>query len=219
MSIQVIGAGMGRTGTMSLKHALEALGYMKCHHMIEVIGDESGSQFNFWKTYYKTGKVDHEAMFKGYTSVVDFPGSIFYKDLMAQYPDAKIILTVRDPENWYKSVSDTIYPVPRGFKRIMMKAVGLFNSKVRHISKVLDWVDEMIWSDMFEGKFPDKQYALKRFTDWNEEVKKTVPADRLLVFDIKEGWEPLCAFLGVPVPDMPFPRLNDTASFKNRKLF
>lgn len=208
---------MARTGTMSLKHALEALGYNKCHHMIEVIGDES--QLPLWQAYLNTGKGDYDSIFKGYKAVVDFPGSIYYKDLMKRYPDAKIILTVRDPEKWYKSVSDTIYPIPRGFKRFMVSMMGLFNPKPRYLAKFFKYVDELIWINFFEGKFLDKTYALKRFNDWNEEVKRTVPADKLLIFEINEGWEPLCKFLGVPVPNESFPWLNDTASFKNRKLF
>src|SRR3954470_14529531 len=106
MSIEVIGAGMGRTGTLSLKHALEELGYKKTHHMFELM--QAPVQLPYWKDLYKTKSTDYDTMLKGFTAVVDFPGALFYKELMVKYPNAKVILTARDPEKWYKSCRDTI---------------------------------------------------------------------------------------------------------------
>jgi len=216
MSIKVIGAGMGRTGTLSLKLALEQLGYDKCHHMVEVF--KNPPQLALWRDLSDNKPVDFEQLLKGYEAIVDFPGSIFYKKLMQQYPDAKVILSLRDPEKWYKSASDTIYQLPRGFDRFMMKLVGLFKPEVAHISRNLDFANKVVWLDFFENRFKDKDYAIQKFIDWNEEVKRIVPADKLLVFEAQQGWEPLCAFLDKPVPATPYPRVNDTAEFKNRKM-
>jgi hypothetical protein len=215
MSIQVIGAGMGRTGTLSLKHALEELGYTKTHHMMEVI--ENPEQLPYWIEMHYKRKSDYDAMFKGFAAMVDFPGAIYYKEFMEQYPDAKVILNVRDPEKWYKSVNDTIYNIPRGFQRVMMKAVGLFKPQVKYMATFFDYVDNLLWNGFFEGKFEDKEFTIKKFNDWTEEVKRTVPPEKLLVFEVSQGWEPLCAFLNKPIPDKPFPRVNDTVEFNERK--
>jgi hypothetical protein len=215
MSIQVIGAGMGRTGTLSLKHALEELGYNKCHHMMEVIANPP--QLAFWKEMEAKRTTDFDAMMNGYEAMVDFPGSLYYKEMMQKYPDAKVVLTVRPAEKWYKSVSDTIYNLPRGPKRWMMKIAGLFDPQVAHMANIFDYVDNAIWSNLFKGKFEDKEFALKRFDDWTEEVKRTVPKEKLLVFEVTQGWQPLCEFLGKPIPSTPFPRVNDTAEFLERK--
>ncbi len=215
MSIQVIGAGMGRTGTLSLKHALEELGYQKCHHMMEVI--QNPSQLPFWKEMHEKRNTDFEAMLKGYTAMVDFPGAMYYKEFMKQYPEAKIVLTVRDSEKWYKSCRETIYKVPKGFDIFMMKLVGIFKPQVKHMSSFFDYVTKVIWGNFFEGKFEDKPYAIKRFSDWTEEVKRVVPADRLLIFEVAQGWQPLCEFLNKPIPSIPFPKVNDTAEFNARK--
>jgi hypothetical protein len=215
MSIQVIGAGMGRTGTMSLKAALEELGYKKCHHMFEVLSNPP--QLPLWNDFYSTRSADFEQIFKGYQAVVDFPGAFFYKELMQQYPDAKVILTVRDPEKWYKSAMDTIYQLPKGFDKFMMNLVGLFKPEVRHVSKTLDFANRLVWLGLFQNKFSDKDFAIRLYNEWNEEVKRNVPPEKLLIYNVQEGWGPLCAFLEKPVPGIEFPRLNDTAAFKNRK--
>lgn len=215
MSIQVIGAGMGRTGTMSLKHALEELGYKKCHHMIEVMQDKS--QLQYWNAMEKNRTADYEAMLQGYTSIVDFPGSLYYKELMQKYPDAKVILTVRNPEDWYRSCRDTIYNLPGGLKRIMMKFIGFFKPDVAHVANVFDYVDLSIWNGLFKGKFEDKEFAIKIFNEWTEEVKRSVPPEKLLIFQAKEGWKPLCDFLGKPIPETSYPNTNNTAEFLERK--
>src|SRR4051812_5645563 len=113
MSVQVIGAGFGRTGTMSLKHALEELGYQKTHHMFELL--QNPPQLPYWKQLYYTGNTDFDTLLTGYQAIVDFPGAIYYKKLMEKYPDAKVVLTIRDPEKWYKSCRDTIFNMPKGF--------------------------------------------------------------------------------------------------------
>jgi hypothetical protein len=215
MSIEVIGAGTGRTGTLSLKHALEELGYVKCHHMIELL--QNPPQLPYWQELHHTGKTDFDKVLQGYRAVVDFPGAIYYKAMMEKYPDAKVILTVRDPEKWYKSACDTIFNMPKGFDRFMMKLVGLLKPDVGHVSRTLDFANEAIWKGLFQDRFSDKAFAIDFFNRWNAEVQRVVPADKLLVFEVKDGWEPLCAFLNKPVPAIPFPKVNDTAEFNARK--
>lgn len=206
MAIKVIGAGLGRTGTMSLKAALEELGYVKCYHMVELLGNLK--QAPAWEAASRGEPVDWDAIFQGYQATVDWPGCNFYAQFMERYPDAKVILTVRDPDRWYESARQTIYHVRDTFPAW----VGRLNPRIRRFMSMLD---QLIWVGMFEGKFEDKTFATGVFNRHNEAVKRAVPPDRLLVYEIKEGWGPLCAFLGVPAPEgKPFPHLNDTAEFR-----
>jgi len=152
--------------------------------------------------------MDWKRLFQGYEATVDWPGCTFYKQLMDVFPDAKVLLSVRDPEKWYESAYNTIYGGLRTFP---------FNV-IRHVfppmRKMSRMVDGIIWEGTFKGRFEDKAFAIEVFNRHIEDVKKHVPADRLLVYEVKEGWEPLCRFLGVEVPkDKPFPRLNDSADF------
>jgi hypothetical protein len=215
MSIEVIGAGMGRTGTLSMKHALEMLGYHKTHHMFELMINPP--QLPYWKQLHQTRSTDFDTLLAGYTAIVDFPGALYYKELMKKYPDAKVILTARDPEKWYKSVSDTIFNYPKGFEKFMMQTVGMFKPEVKHIYNTIEYAKEAIWFGLFERRFADKQFALDIYNQWNDDVLRTVPKEKLLVFNVQDGWEPLCAFLNKPVPDASFPRVNDTKEFNDRK--
>ena len=202
--MKVIGAGFGRTGTFSLKTALEELGYGPCYHMIEVF--DKPQHVALWQAAAEGQPVDWGELFAGYNAAVDWPACSFYAQLMEVYPQAKVLLTVRDPEAWYESVMHTIYPSSTE------EAASPDARAHRHMVKTL------IWQGTFDGRFNDKQYALAVFEQHNQEVKNSVPADRLLVYDVKEGWEPLCRFLDVPVPaGTPFPRLNDTAEFQRRR--
>lgn len=198
MGLEVIGAGFGRTGTASMKQALEMLGYEKCHHMVEVF--ENPGQAETFMNASKGGDVDWDAFFTGYKASMDFPSCAFYKELAEKYADAKVILTVRDAERWYESACETIYAASR---KGPVTDRGVFSSMLNTI----------IWDGIFDGRFEDREYAIKVFNDHIAEVKRVVPAHRLLVFDVKQGWVPLCSFLGVPVPDMAFPRRNDRATF------
>jgi hypothetical protein len=207
MAIKVIGAGFGRTGTSSLKAALEQLGFDKCYHMLEVF--QNPAHANVWLDAAQGLPVDWDALFKGYQATVDWPAATFYRELMRRYPDAKVLLSIRDPERWYQSALNTIYLIAHPSQ--MGWLVRLF-LKLRGMNRLLEGV---VWEGTFNGRFADKQYALDIFNRHNEEVKRIVPPERLLVYDVKEGWEPLCRFLGVPVPkDVPFPHLNDTATFQ-----
>lgn len=202
--MKVIGAGFGRTGTLSLKTALEELGMVKCYHMFEVFRRPRDSRV--WNDALDGKSVDWPYFFQGYQAIVDWPGCTFYKELMEVYPDAKVVLSVRDPEKWYDSALNTIYRLTHTWEYTI---VWLF---LPHIRRTYAMNQKGIWQRTFGGRFADRQTALNIFRWHIEEVKRTVPADRLLVYDVKEGWEPLCTFLGVPIPDRPFPHANDAGS-------
>jgi hypothetical protein len=211
--LKIIGAGFGRTGTLSLKAALEELGFGPCYHMTEVF--HHPEHVAYWRAAANGEPVDWHKLFDGYQATVDWPACTFYKELMQAFPDARVLLTVRDPQSWYESASSTIYNVrardnrslPTALRRTILR---LFFPAIRQMVQVND---ALIWQGTFDGRFEDRQYAISVFQKHIEEVKRTVPPERLLVYDIKQGWEPLCTFLDVPVPDKPFPRLNDRASF------
>jgi hypothetical protein len=208
MALKVIGAGLGRTGTLSLKTALEQLGFTRCYHMTDVLAHLQHAAI--WDAAARGESVDWEALFQGYQATVDWPGCNFYEQFMERYPDAKVILTVRDPERWYESARQTIYYVRHAFP----SWTRLLLPRMRHFTRMLD---RLIWDGMFRGGFEDKPFAIDVFNRFNEQVRRIVPAERLLVYQVQEGWGPLCAFLGVPIPkDTPFPHLNDTAEFRSR---
>lgn len=205
MTLEVIGAGFGRTGTLSMKAALERLGYDKCHHMIEVLGPDNPKQLDYWDAIGKGEATDWDEVFDGFKASVDFPSSIYWKELSDAYPDAKVVLTVRSFESWYKSASSTIYAVGNS-----APAWTRLIPKPRKIDRM---VNNIIWQGKFDGKFEDEAHAEKVWNAHIADVKAGLPADRLLVFEVKDGWGPLCEFLGKPIPDAPFPRVNDTAQF------
>ena len=207
--LRVIGAGIGRTGTSSLKRALEQLGFGPCHHMEEVI--KHPAEVPTWQAAARGEKVDWVRFMAPWRAAVDFPSAMYYRDLMAAFPDAKVILSVRDPDAWYESMRQTILPALTRFPNNIVTPFLPYVSgptlvmRGTAMRRVLD-------------HFSDREASKKVFTDWNEEVKRTVPKERLLVFQAKEGWEPLCEFLGVPVPDEPFPRVNTRDDFLGRHL-
>jgi hypothetical protein len=208
MSLKVIGAGLGRTGTLSLKAALEQLGFARCYHMTQIFAHPE--HIPVWDAAARGEGVDWEALFQGYQATVDWPGCNFYQEYLRLYPEARVILTVRDPERWYDSSRQTIYYVRRALPAwltVLRPRMGRFRGML----------DRLIWVGMFHGRFEDRSYAIEVFRRHNEEVKRVVPKDRLLVYEVSEGWGPLCAFLGVPVPEgQSFPHLNDAAEFRAR---
>lgn len=214
MPLQVIGAGWGRTGTESLKKALEILGYNKCYHMFELLKD--GSRLQFWEELDANRKTDFEALFDGYSAAVDFPAASYYKELMEQYPEAKVVLTVRDPDKWYESASKTILKKPPRFIFIALRFLSLFSKKLGTFPKVFAYAERTVHQELLQGKLTDAAFLKAKMQEWNEEVIRTVPAERLLVYEVKEGWEPLCTFLGQPIPSEPFPRANDSDAFQKR---
>jgi hypothetical protein len=179
MSIKIIGAGLRRTGTLSLKAALEELGFAKCYHMTEVLTHPGHAQV--WDAAARGEPVDWDGLFKGYQAAVDWPGCSFYEELMRRYPEAKVILTLRDPEKWYESARQTIYYVRHAFPGW----ARLFFPRMRHLTRMLD---RLIWVGMFQGRFEDKAFALEAFNRHNDEVRRIVPAGRLLVYEVRQGW-------------------------------
>jgi hypothetical protein len=214
--VKVVGAGFGRTGTMSLKVALETLGFGPCYHMTEVF--EHPEHADFWLAAWRGEPVDWDGVLGGYEATVDWPACTFYEELMERNPDAKVILTVRDPERWYESTRNTIYELSVGIPRSPLYRLGfaLVSFFIFGRSARGNMADEIIWDGTFDGRFEDRRHAIEVFDRWNEEVKRRVPQDKLLVYEVKEGWEPLCEFLGVEVPDEPFPRANVAAEMRRR---
>jgi hypothetical protein len=215
--MKVIGAGFGRTGTMSLKAALEELGCGPCYHMVETT--VTPEHVEAWSRVSLGESIDWKQLFRDYNSAVDWPASAFYKQLMDVFPNAKVILTVRDPNRWYESALNTIYQP--SVKRRANKAIETPDEHVspeeRQRRAHGQMVDRLLWEGVFHGRFEDRDFAIGLFLRNIDNVKRQVPAHRLLVYEIKEGWAPLCRFLGVDVPvDRPFPYLNDTASFQQQ---
>ncbi|MCB9432212.1 MAG: sulfotransferase family protein [Ardenticatenaceae bacterium] len=207
--MKVIGSGFGRTGTMSMKAALEQLGFGPCYHMDEVALNKERTEA--WYHISQGKPANWQKIFQNYESAVDFPASVLYKEILAAFPEAKVVHTVREPEKWYASTMDTIY---------LTVGSNVFPKWVQRMVKMFgQWVtmsDTLIWNGLFEGQFENRQRAIEIFNERTEEVKRTVPADQLLVFSVKEGWEPLCQFLGVPVPDTPFPHVNDKKTMRRQ---
>ena len=217
MTVKVIGAGLARTGTMSLKMALEQLGYEHCFHMVELL--KNPARLTYLDLSHKEGATDWAAFFEDYQAAVDYPACFYYKELLTENPTAKVILTVRDPESWYQSVLNTVYRgKPKGFRDIIRLIRNLIvSSDMRRVAPVFRYNDKLIWQGQFNGEFEDKEAAIRVYHDHVEQVKKHVPADQLLIFEVKQGWQPLCDFLDKPIPEQPFPHSNSMAEF-NRKM-
>ena len=195
MPLQVIGAGWGRTGTMSLKRALDGVG-MPCHHMHEVfLNPDHIALF----AAAARGEPDWDTIYRDFTATTDWPGAAFWRELADYYPDAKVVLTVRDPQDWCDSVFATI-------RNRIKDTDGEWG----------DWVRSIVVDRDLDGDIDDPEHMQACFVRHNDDVCAAIPADRLLVYEVTEGWEPLCAFLDLPVPDVPFPNTNDRASYLKR---
>lgn len=195
MTLKVIGAGFGRTGTASLKLALETLLGGPCYHMTEVIGKKG--QVDEWLNA-ANGAPDWEAIFGDYVATVDFPASIYWRELAAHYPEAKVVLSLRDPERWFASTQDTIFS-PR----------------------LLDYQNDSKWGRMCKatiydhlgGDLSNRDAVIQAFNEHNERIKAAFGPERLLVFEAKDGWQPLCDFLNAPVPAQDYPHINSKDEF------
>jgi len=204
MALSVIGAGFGRTGTLSLKHALELLGLGPCYHMLEV--RKHPEHDRIWLDAVEHRAVDWDALFAGYRSSCDWPQCQFWPELAAHYPDAKVILTLRDPARWYASISGTI------FETLSRDADPADGAAVLHRKMTRRLIHDLV----FDGRWRDESHVLDVYRRHAERVQRELPARRLLVYDVAHGWEPLCAFLDVAIPDAPFPNVNSTAEFRAR---
>lgn len=219
--LRVIGAGHGRTGTTSLKVALEKLYQGKCYHMDEITKGDGlkKGHCDIWEAMADAkASGDKEKVMKlgrpllePYCAAVDWPPSLFYEELMEAFPDTKIILTTRDMDKWYDSVIDTIWAIRRALDGSWQIGVVPF------VKRFAKFIDHIVWtgpSSLWKGSFGDKEKAIQAHKDWIVHVKKTVPPERLLIFDVKEGYKPLCKFLNLPEPDEPFPNSNDKSEFQ-----
>jgi hypothetical protein len=196
MTLKVIGAGLGRTGTMTLKRALDALGFGPCHHMTEVLAHPE--QIPFWNRAADGEAVDWDEVYRAYQSTVDWPGAAFTLELAQRYPEAKVILSKRDPQGWYESMRDTIL---KSMDEMHLTDVELAKNHPMRFGQIL------IAHDLFACNFSEAN-VLAAFERHNAKITAAIPADRLLVFEAADGWNPLCQFLGVEVPDEIFPRTN-----------
>jgi hypothetical protein len=208
MSLSVIGAGLPRTGTMSLKFALEQLGFAPCCHMTDVIANRA--LWRLWKNA-ADGNPDWETIFSGYSASVDSPGCYFWRELAQHYPQTKLILTKRDPTAWFNSLQETLLSQrwQQGVSDPEYQATLASVLVPRLLGKIVS--EEQRLELYRDPDFPD--FLIARFESHNAEVIASIPPDRLLVFEVSEGWQPLCAFLDRPVPDTPFPRENSGKSF------
>jgi len=218
-TLQVIGAGFGRTGTTSLREALIRLGFDPCDYMRGNL--EHPERFALWEEAlrHKTAgePIDWRPLLAGYRATVDWPGAYFWRELTAAHPEAKVILTVRDPERWYASTLATIFTFTSRMRDGVPPSARvrqlLLRSVVPGMREGLRFIDDLVWQVTFDGRFSERDYALRVFREHNQAVQETIPTDKLLVFDVKQGWEPLCQFLGVPVPaGEPFPHLSETSA-------
>ncbi len=204
MALKVIGAGFGRTGTLSLKFALEKLGFTKCYHMMEVF--QNPSHRALWLRAHRGEAIDWDSLFEGYQASVDWPSCNLWREQFEHYPDAKILLSLRDPDKWYDSVMATIYK----------SSTANADSDNEDARRSVDWINEIAWQRLFDGRMDDRAHVTRVFRQHNEQVQREVPPERLLVFEASEGWEPLCRFLEADVPDEPYPKVNTTEQFTQR---
>ncbi len=197
--MKVIGAGFPRTGTSTQQTVLAQLGFDPCYHMRTVV--EHPEHVDPWIAAYSGEKIDLRPIFAGYQATTDAPGCYFWRELMETYPDAKVLLSVRDPEKWYQSMIKTVlnedlFTDPDNGNPALA---------VRRLAPV-------IFDRMF-GSSREKDHLIDVFHRHNAAVQREVPPEKLLVYEVSDGWEPLCEFLEVAVPDEEFPWLNDSASF------
>ncbi len=202
MALSVIGAGFGRTGTLSLKVAIEKLGIGRCYHMFEVL--ERPDHAGMWHAIAFGQPPDWGRLFQDFQATVDWPACRYWRELAMHYPEAKVLLSVRDPQAWHRSMSETLFPAMQMKTREdVPEAVKLQLAMARKIAL----------EDTFGGRV-DQEHATAVFRRHIETVQATIEPRRLLVFEVSQGWGPLCRFLNVPEPNEPFPHLNETAAIR-----
>lgn len=211
--LQVIGVGFARTGTTSLRSALGVLGLGPCYHMFDAMNDPE--HLRHWLDIALGAPPDWPRVFDGYRSAVDWPVAAYWRELADAYPDAKLLLTVRDPDSWYDSVRNTIFKQridpPRGLARIGTRVAEAVSPDLRTF---LAMTQETVERPLFDDRLDDRAHMTAVFTEHIERVRAAFPPDRLLTYRVADGWQPLCSFLGKPVPDQPFPRDNSSADFR-----
>jgi hypothetical protein len=211
MTLKVIGVGFGRTGTLSLKHALEELGRGPCYHMVETFAHPGHDAM--WLAIGRGEASDWRPILDGYAATVDWPGVAIWKELVAANPHAKIILSLRDPDAWYASAAATIFARMLEFEAMFAAGNAETIDPIR--KRHMEMINAIVVEKSFGGSL-DKAHAVAVFNAHNDEVRRAVRPERLLVYEAGQGWEPLCAFLDVPVPATPYPKVNTTDDFASR---
>lgn len=215
MPLKVIGTGLGRTGTYSLKLALEHLGFGKCFHMLELF--HTPDKIRYFRSAERGARVKWGELFEDYSSVVDYPAARYYTQITDHYPDARIIHTHRDPNEWYESALETIFWVNRMPASMIVK-FGLhlpFKREIRRRLPVLLYNRKLMHLEFGKDLF-DKDEVISRYEKHTENVLKKFPSGHVLIFNSKDGWEPLCRFLDVPVPSEPYPHYNKRDEFVHK---
>lgn len=199
--LEIIGAGFGRTGTHSLGLALEKLGFGPCYSLPEVAKNPGHTEI--WNDAIDGKQVDWDHLFNSYRSAVEWPVVAFVQELAQHFSQAKFVLTYREPASWYESASKTIFD---GLE------LSAHNPDVVKRERS-GWKRRLILEQTFEGKYWNKEYTIEIYQRHIRQVIETVPPERLLHFDVKDGWEPLCEFLQIPIPQESFPWLNERNDF------
>lgn len=194
--MKLIGAAFPRTGTMSVKNALEILGVGNCYHMNEVFLNPS--HVATWNDTLMNRMPNWREFFLGYSVTLDVPACLFWKELSETFPEAKVLLLRRNPSDWYESMKETVAEVVSDES----------DSPISMIRKVF-------FERYLEGRFGDRDYAISRFEKYCEEVEEAIPLKRLLIYEVSDGWEPLCEFLNKSIPPDLFPMKNTRSQFRN----
>ncbi len=199
--LEIIGAGFGRTGTHSLGLALEKLGFGPCYNINEIFKNPGHGEL--WSSALDGKSVDWDYMFGSYKSMVEWPGVAFFDEILHHYPNSKVILTLRDPESWYESVQNTV------FDSLELSAHNPDPNKRESQSLAR----RLVLEHTFEGRHWDKEYVLDIYRKHVHHIVEVVPRERLLKFDVKDGWKPLCDYLHKAIPAEPFPKVNERSDF------
>jgi len=203
--LEVVGAGFGRNGTNSLRTALELLGFGPCHHMAEVI--ESPKQLSLWRSLEQGDNAALMKALEGFRSQVDWPGAVYWETLAELNPNSKVILSTRDPDEWFDSMQATIVPFITSMSA---------QSEDLHLKELAAWSKRVIARDIFDNKMDDRAYATKIYRAHTSRVIDTIPRERLLIFQVSDGWAPLCEFLDRDIPSLDFPNTNSAANFRDK---
>jgi len=204
VTLRVVGAGVGRTGTASLKRALELLLQGRCYHMLEVLAEPDADLF--WAAVVRGEREDLRSVLGGFVAAVDWPTTAFWRELAAENPDALILLSTREsPDRWWTSYEATIV-------RILKERIASDDALLaRHGAMVVELLRKT-----FTRGWDEREQAIAAYERHNEEVRACADAERLLEWQPGDGWEPICAALGFAVPDVAFPHENTTAEFNAR---
>lgn len=212
--MKLIGVGFGRSGTMSLKGAIEQLGANPCFHMIDLImGESKERDLAYWERIAAGEDVDWHEVFDGWQATVDWPACRYWRELAEAFPDAPILLNHRDFDGFYKSCENTILAVK---KAAQAGELTPDSNREPPSPKLFGIIEQLIWQGDFQGRFEDREWVRQMYHDRIETIKREIPSDRLIVWELgKDGWGPIADTLGVPAPDEPFPHLHDTNEFRS----